>query len=233
MPPVQKILTLSFDDGTMQDVRLVGILNRYGLKCTFNLNSGLLGQKHRIIHEGIDCDHTEITGDMVHDLYQGHEIAVHTVHHPKLTDLSKDEIIREVKGDQEALEALWGQPIRGMAYPGGPFFNEFVISTILENTPITYARTTNSHRTFQLPKRFMEWNPTCHQNDSQLFSLAEQFLNGEPDGIQLFYLWGHSFEFDKFQSWDAFERFCSLMADHRETISFMTNGQVKALIEGK
>lgn len=64
-------------------------------------------------------------------------------------------------------------------------------------------------------------------------SLGIWYMNGEPDGIQLFYLRGHSFEFDKFQSWDAFERFCSLMADHRETISFMTNGQVNALIEGK
>ena len=35
-----KVLTLSYDDGVVQDIRLSEILNRYGLKCTFNINSG-------------------------------------------------------------------------------------------------------------------------------------------------------------------------------------------------
>ena len=35
-----KALTLSYDDGVEQDIKLIDILNRYGLKCTFNLNSG-------------------------------------------------------------------------------------------------------------------------------------------------------------------------------------------------
>ena len=35
-----KAITLSYDDGVFSDYKLVQILNRYGLKCTFNLNSG-------------------------------------------------------------------------------------------------------------------------------------------------------------------------------------------------
>ena len=38
-----KAVTFSFDDGVTQDVRLIGILDRYGLKATFNLNPSLLG----------------------------------------------------------------------------------------------------------------------------------------------------------------------------------------------
>ena len=34
-----KVLTLSYDDGVVQDIRLIEIMNRYGLKGTFNINS--------------------------------------------------------------------------------------------------------------------------------------------------------------------------------------------------
>lgn len=55
-----KALTLSYDDGVQQDHRLISILNRHGLKCTFNINSGLFpakgttfppGQIHRRLTE--------------------------------------------------------------------------------------------------------------------------------------------------------------------------------------
>ena len=39
-----KLLTFSFDDAVTQDARLVRLFDKYGLKCTFNLNSGCLSQ---------------------------------------------------------------------------------------------------------------------------------------------------------------------------------------------
>ena len=38
---MRKIFLLSFDDGTIWDKRFVELLNKYGMKATFNLNSGL------------------------------------------------------------------------------------------------------------------------------------------------------------------------------------------------
>lgn len=38
----KKAITFSFDDGNLDDVRLVEILNKYNLKATFNLNSSML-----------------------------------------------------------------------------------------------------------------------------------------------------------------------------------------------
>ena len=35
-----KVLTLSYDDGVVQDIRMVEILDKHGLKCTFNINTG-------------------------------------------------------------------------------------------------------------------------------------------------------------------------------------------------
>ena len=36
-----KVLTLSYDDGVVQDIRLIGILDKYGIKGTFNINTGM------------------------------------------------------------------------------------------------------------------------------------------------------------------------------------------------
>ena len=35
-----KALTLSYDDGVEQDVKLIEIAEKYGIKGTFNINSG-------------------------------------------------------------------------------------------------------------------------------------------------------------------------------------------------
>jgi peptidoglycan/xylan/chitin deacetylase (PgdA/CDA1 family) len=39
----KKAITFSFDDGVLQDIRAIAILDKYGLKATFNLNSGKFG----------------------------------------------------------------------------------------------------------------------------------------------------------------------------------------------
>ena len=35
----RKVLTLSYDDGVEQDIRLVEIMKKHGLKGTFNINT--------------------------------------------------------------------------------------------------------------------------------------------------------------------------------------------------
>lgn len=39
-----KAVTFSYDDGVSQDVRLIALLDKYGLKATFNLNSEMFGK---------------------------------------------------------------------------------------------------------------------------------------------------------------------------------------------
>ena len=68
-----KALTMSYDDGKQQDRRLVDIFNQNGIKGTFHLNSGFLG------------DDRHIQPDEVRTLYAGHEVACHTVTHPTIT----------------------------------------------------------------------------------------------------------------------------------------------------
>ena len=230
----RKIFTMSFDDGTVQDRRFIELIDKYCLRATFNLNSGFFGNKHFITHEGIKVNHDEVTADEVKTLYRNHEIAVHTVHHPNLIKCSDAEVVAEVSDDFQKLTELSGKEITGMAYPcGGHCYDDRVIRLITENTPIRYARTTDSHHTFALPDDFMKWHPTCHQNDSQLFDSAEKFINAEAtEKDLLFYLWGHSFEFDKFGSWGKFEEFCNLISGRRD-ITYMTCGETYRYLTGK
>lgn len=38
-----KAVTFSYDDGCRDDIRFARTIDRYGIKCTFNINSRLLG----------------------------------------------------------------------------------------------------------------------------------------------------------------------------------------------
>ena len=100
-----KALTMSYDDGKIQDRRLVGIFNKYGIKGTFHLNSDLLNQPERISAE-------EIEG-----LYKGHEISAHTCTHPTIARCPKEQIVQELYSDRVNLEDIVGYPIRAYLTP--------------------------------------------------------------------------------------------------------------------
>lgn len=95
-----KAITFSYDDGVTQDIRLIELLNKYNLKCTFNLNSELLSNKGIIIRNDKRISHYKLFADDVKYVYDGHEIAVHTLTHPNLTQCDKNEIIYQVETDR-------------------------------------------------------------------------------------------------------------------------------------
>ena len=113
-----------------------------------------------------------------------------------------------------------------MAYPFGTF-NEEVIR-MLEKCGICYSRTVRSTQSFGFPERWLELNPTCHHNDPQLMELAENFCKDDfmAKNKQLFYVWGHSYEFALDNSWDKIEELCKYMHEHGENIWFATNIEI-------
>ncbi len=220
-----KAVTFSYDDGVTQDQRLMEMLDRYGLKCTFNLNSGTLGKGKGSASSGKTVPHVKPRPEEIRELYQNHEVAAHTVNHPHLLELSDEEVIREVKEDAEALSALVGYPVVGMAYPYGPF-DDRIVSLIAEHTPIRYARGVKSTLSFDLQEDLLRFQPTIHHKRwDELFDLANRFIEMKPDKPQLFYIWGHSYEFDQDNSWDKMEAFCRLISG-RDDIFYGTNSEV-------
>lgn len=224
----RKALTFSFDDGVTQDRRLIEMFNRYGLKCTFNLNSELLGTTNSLERNAHRVSHDKVSPDEVATLYAGHEVAVHTLTHPMLPELEEAEVVRQVEQDRLTLSRLAGYEVVGMAYPGGgKNYDERVAQIIREKTGVRYARTIASNHSFQPQQALHTFHPTVHFIDeADLFRLGEQFLALDAQQESLFYVWGHSYEMDaEYISWERFEEFCRMMAG-RDDIFYGTNREV-------
>ena len=200
-----KAVTFSFDDGVTQDKRLIEILNKYGLKATFNLNSALLGTNGELNRNAHIVRHDKNPADKVAEIYRGHEVAVHTLVHPNLTELSDEGVIWQVEEDRKLLESLVGYDVRC----------------------IRFARTITSSDSFDIPDNLLRYNPTVYYIEKdKLFSLGEKFLNLKADKPQVLYVWGHSYEMDaEYISWREFEEFCKMISG-KDDIFYGTNGQI-------
>lgn len=222
-----KAITFSFDDGVTQDIRLIEILDKYGMKGTFNLNSELLGVKSTAQIDGKIISHKKVNKAEVNEIYKNHEVAVHTLNHPNLTTLDEKEIIRQVEMDRRNLSELTGYEVLGMAYPRGGVNNDDRVANIIKNhTGVKYARTITSTYSFDMQENIYRFNPTIyHLDNERLFELGEKFIKLKPDTPKLFYIWGHSYENDIDDNWNKFEEFCRLMSN-KEDIFYGTNKEV-------
>jgi len=220
-----KALTLSYDDGVEQDRRLIEIMNRYGIKGTFNLNSGIQSGASEWRNGALTIRRMNAAG--LADLYRGHEIAVHSLTHPHLENLDRETVINELQQDKLNLERISGAPIYGMAYPYGTC-NETVVGAVKE-CGLRYARGVQSTHSFDIPGNLLEYRPTVHHDDPSLMELAEAFIALKPAGHQVFYVWGHSYEFDIGNNWRIIEDFCRLVSG-RDDIYYATNAQAFGVV---
>ena len=206
----KRALTMSYDDGVLQDRRLVEIFNKYGIKGSFHLNSGLLDRE------------STVCAAEVATLYAGHEVSAHSLTHPFLERVSSAEVVHEILEDRRLLENACGYPVRGMSYPMGTYNDEVV--KLLPMLGIKYSRTTHATGKFVVPNDFLLWHPTAHHNDERLFELLAKF-QAQAYPMPLFYLWGHSYEFDRHGNWDRIEQFCE-QAGGKEDTWYATNIEI-------
>lgn len=221
----KKAITFSYDDAVEQDIRLIEIFDKYGLKATFNLNSECLGQQGELIREGVAVRHDKIAPEKIAEVYRNHEVAVHTLTHPNLTTLPDDEVIRQVERDRENLSRLVGYEVIGMAYPCGGVNNDDRVAEIIKShTGVRYSRTITLSHSFDRQANLYRFNPTAfHKDFDENYRLFEEFMKPECEG--LFYIWGHAYEFDIDDSWDEFEKFCKYVSG-RDEIFYGTNKEV-------
>lgn len=220
-----KALTFSYDDGVLQDIRLIELFNKYGMKATFNLNSELFGKENSFLRDGVRVNHTKVNAEDVKHIYEKHEVAVHTLTHPRLGDVDDREVIRQVEEDRLNLSELCGYEVVGMAYPlGTGTYDERVVDLIREHTGVKYARNTTSTHNFEIQTNLFDFKPSVyhHREMEKMFQLGEEFISLKPDTPQLFYVWGHAYEFDIGNDWVRFEEFLKMMSG-REDIFYCTN----------
>lgn len=224
-----KAVTLSYDDGVRADLRFAGVINKYGLKGTFNINSGFMGVDGRLTAEEIK---TAI-------LDAGNEVAVHGENHIAPGIGSPNAAIADILNCRLTLEKQFGQIIRGMAYPdsgirvmhNGNSWAE--IRRYIKDLGIVYSRTLGGDNdSFLLPEDFLAWMPTAHHKNPKLKEYVQKFLALKEDDFRsasrfprLFYLWGHSYEFDRDDNWDVIEDFCAQMSG-KDDVWYATNIEI-------
>lgn len=224
-----KAVTFSYDDGVPQDKRLAEIFNKYGMKATFNFNNEE-NRKFNYSKEEIK----------EYFLSKGHEIAVHGANHRANGNMRPIEGIRDVLDCRLQLEERCDSIIRGMAYPDtgitqmGSMGDYAQIKNYLQELDIAYARTlAGDNDSFMLPQDFHAWMPSAHHNNVKIMEWIDKFLAIDISEkayhakrvSRLFYIWGHSYEFDNKDNWEHMERICERLA-HNDEIWYATNIEI-------
>ena len=219
----QKALTLSYDDGVRADLKLAKIIERYGIKCTFNMNSSAFDGKNP----------NRLTVDEIKEfiIEKGHEVAVHGERHIAPGIASPVITIADVLNCRITMEREFSSIIRGMAYPDSGITrmhsgnDPATIKEYIKNLGIVYSRTLGGDNdSFMLPTDWYAWMPTAHHNNKKLTEWTEAFVNLKEEELyltrkypRLFYLWGHSYEFDNNDNWEILESFCETIGGKDDT----------------
>ena len=223
-----KALTFSYDDGCREDIRMADTLTKYGLKGTFNINGNNFNS--HLSKEEVE----------EHILSKGHEVAVHGEFHRANGSVRAIEGITEVLKCRLDLEKKYGRIIRGMAYPdtGVTRFcngaNYDKIKQYLTDLDIAYSRTLGGDNdSFDMPTDWHKWMPTIHHNNEKALDYLDKFINMDLSmniyyairHPKLFYIWGHSFEFENNNNWEILDAICQKVSG-REDIWFATNIEI-------
>lgn len=237
----RKFFAWSFDDGLEQDKKIIKILKEYGLGATFHLNSGLFGNKTyegRIGNLGMTekpasgfdpgarhllayVPHFRIPEDEVRQVYEGFEIASHTCRHVNLARCSEAKRRAEIGEDIKALCHMFGQRIRGFAYPYGMGAGQS--REALKACGVQYARLAVSRPGFRFPENPLAMPLSCWHISGRTFRCLDDFFRMDPGDEDAFFLmFAHGYEFDfetKESSWDKFRKICDRVAAHDDVIS--------------
>ncbi len=222
-----KAVTLSYDDGCIHDMRFSDRITKAGLKCTFNLPGPNMRQ---------------LTNEQIKEymLSRGHEVAVHGENHRANGTQSTANGIRDVLNCRLELEESFGRIVRGMAYPdtGITLFANNTsydkIKSYLTDLDIAYSRTlAGDNDKFELPEDWHAWMPTAHHRNGEVLEYIDKFIGIDTSPAtyharrqpRLFYLWGHSYEFDTNNEWELLDEICDKLSGH-DDIWYATNIEI-------
>lgn len=229
-----KAVTFSFDDGVRHDIKHAEMMSRYGLKCTYNINTAMYGKD--------ETSRRLTQAEVKKYLFDaGHEIAIHGANHIAPGVASSTIGIKDTLECRLALEKDFGCIIRGMAYPDcgiTRFHNGTTkeqVKNYLKALGIVYARSLyGDNNRFELPEDFLEWIPTVDSCNPKIMEYIDEFLtiDYKKDNTyamltqpKLFFVWGHSFAYGDDDTWEKWEEICQKLA-HQEEVWYATNIEI-------
>lgn len=211
-------VTFSYDDGRIQDKKLVKLFNDNGLKGTFHLNSSDM----TVVYDFLKSVEY-VLPEEIKEVYKGHEVSCHTETHPYPCDVPSDVLLQEIIRNKAFLEKYSGGIVRGMSYPFGQCDDRIV--SICRTAGMEYSRTANSTKSFFLPGDFMRWEPSFHHSEVSSETVDSFLAKQKCPQPRLLNVWGHSYEFDEYGGWNKFVNFSEYISGHDE-IWYATNIEI-------
>lgn len=211
----KKAFVLTYDDGVLQDVRLVLMLNRYGLKGTFNLNALLMEREFVWHHEKIGAVRRLPLSVAAH-LYEGHEVASHTCTHPDLQGMPREGLLYELGHDKYLLERLVERPVLGF---GVPFdYYDDTIADCARQLGFRYARGSEETRSYAPNADAFHQNAGLFHLSRELSEFVDGFLETERE-LACCIIVGHSYDLDAEQMWDTMENIFARVSRQEDVLS--------------
>lgn len=217
-----KIVSLSFDDGTIYDIRFIELLNKYNLKASLNLNSGM--KDFVWYYENKPIKRLDL--EKYKSIYEGHEVASHSLTHPYFSSLNEKEVIRQVEEDIRNLSSIFGHQIQGFAFPFSDQ-TEHNINTIKDNIKLKYIRYSYLDSNVIHKDRY-HIHINALYDDEDIYEKLENLKNSELDNA-LFVIAGHSYEFEMKNDWDKIESLLKYLKNSNEFKVLTLNESVDVL----
>lgn len=191
-----------WDDGDVDDIRLVEILKKHGAKATFNICPGGIKSERRVAHHfGGKYDVYRLTLDEMPEVYAGFCIGGHTMTHPLLSLIDPDWALTELAECKKYIANHFGQSDCGMAYPCGRY--DDAVKELVRQAGYLYARTVENADLKLNTDDPMALHTNCHFLAPDFWEKFEAVKAIDGD----FYFWGHAFELmgdaDRWRELDA------------------------------
>lgn len=200
-----------WDDGVVNDIRLTGLLRKYGAKATFNLNPGTMDpidrrephwrrQGEGTNNHNFGFDGGKLSLRDIPEVYAGFELASHCWRHENAGSIPDADWIKSALDARHYLEDAVQRPCPGFAWPCGVTTPETI--ALLRENGFAYGRSTRS--TFDVTDcpEPLAIAANCHFKAPDFW---QRYSAAKKTGV--FYFWGHSYElYDCDQIWDNFER---------------------------
>ena len=202
-----KLFVFAIDDGTVFDEKTIAIFNKYGISATFNLNSGL--QDYVWFKDWLEVRRLKLEENK--GIYEGHEVASHSLTHPFLTSLSDEGIYHEVKEDIDNLRNIFHRDIKTFSFPFDGYDERSI--NIIKSLGITHIILPCIDDSFRLPVDTYHIKVTSWNIDDAL-SKVQRFI--EDDKAELFVYLSHSYDYEFSGSYDKLEKLCRIVSESEE-----------------
>ena len=221
-----KAFNITYDDGVSQDIRFVELLNKYGVKGTFNLNSRLMEQEFSWTHPG-GMEVRRLSVAAARHLYDGHEVASHSLTHPSLYGLPQEELCCQLGEDKRRLEDIFQRSIHGFAVPFD--YCDHHIADIARECGFRYLRTSEVTGDYSLsPDPYWQRAGFYHIQPG-LADYVAGFLNTTQE-LAVCQIVGHSYDLDTENLWGTLDLILAAVSmredvwlcTHAELVDFLT-----------